>query len=173
MTSKNQCELLSSAKRLAWNCHLLRCDDITVAEYGRSLEQALREFYSLTRESSLPTEKQTEDSNLALLSWARDVKTMDFVQLHSLNLDRKTQWRWVQDDIEIYGQCNWSKLSKFQGVPRITNGIFVYIERGDGTVFKAHLDSFIPEVVKEIKAKTKKSEKKESTFRTRCMEEYV
>lgn len=87
-----------------------------------------------------------------------DQKVVDFAHAKHLVLDKRCLWWWIRDqhEGEIQG------LPGIRGTERITNGIIVYIEKGDGTVVQGHREWFKKDKkasVKEAKPEWKPSDR--------------
>lgn len=168
--AKKQQALYSLVKQVAWHCHAYRVEKVGLKQWQDFLAYAIKESLAISEQTVKETEEQGKDRLMALCSWAKDVKTQDWVMMHpDVHIDRKSTWRWVNKETETPGMIN--ALERFRGIPRITNGILVYCERGDGSVFKGHLDWFVKDE-KERQAKEGRRSKKEEEFKKR-MAEYV
>jgi len=83
------------------------------------------------------SEPQRRDMLKDLARFQSDQTVVDWANEHKILLDKGVFWWWLNPD-EKTAKIN--GLDNSQGIPRITNGIDVWIERGDGSVFKGHRD---------------------------------
>jgi hypothetical protein len=168
------------ATKIENECLDLRGGVSTVPEWQNRVAALLHETHILTQIHEVRTEDQRRDANHALAAWARDIKTMDFVVDHNITLGtsgKKTIWRWVDEETEVPGIIQ--GMPTLRGIPRITNGVLMYVEQENGKVFLGHIDSFCRDLRDidlngvAITRKKSKSERNEDEFRKRCEQEYV
>lgn len=65
-------------------------------------------------------------------------RVVDWCHKHKITLPKKELWWWLDKGDTNTGYIKGLLMSR--GYPRITNGIDVWIERPDGTLFKGHKD---------------------------------
>lgn len=148
MRSSQKKEVDHTASRIMTACQLLQDEKIQYKAWREMVEFALREAHNIVHPPVIPLENkqldETKESRMALLQWAKDTRVIDFVNQKHIMLNRKTVWRWIDAD-EIPGMI-WA-LPTLRGIPRITDGMIVYCEKPDGTVFQGHLDWFIKDMI--------------------------
>jgi len=89
------------------------------------------------RTDAIPAEAAQRDILKELSRFTSDQKVVDWAHAQRITLPRGQFWWWLNPDNRtafIKGVPN------SNGIPRITNGIDVYIERADGTLMLGHHD---------------------------------
>jgi hypothetical protein len=64
-----------------------------------------------------------------------------FMARHRLTLPHREDWYIIHPMRQRPGQVN--ALGNLRGIPRITNGIMLYIEKASGEVVEVHRDWFV------------------------------
>ena len=85
----------------------------------------------------------TESLSREYKEFTRDQRVVDFAHAHKLTLGRKRQWYWCSNQENKDGSPRWGNivgLPTTHGIPRITNGVDVWIELTSGELFLGHQD---------------------------------
>jgi hypothetical protein len=83
-----------------------------------------------------------------------------FMARHRLTLPYRENWYIIHPMRQKVGQVN--ALNNLRGIPRITNGIMLYIEKASGEVVEVHRDWFVyddPEIQDDHELKASKHER--------------
>ena len=98
-----------------------------------------------------PTQVASTDDQqrTARINWAeftRDTNVIEFCEKHQIILAKGRQWYWCTKQTRADGTPRWGAIIGLEkgtrGVARITNGVDVWIEREDGSLFLGHQDWF-------------------------------
>ena len=95
-----------------------------------------------TADGSEPGESHATESR-EYKEFSRDQRVVDFAHAHKLTLGRKRQWFWCSNQAYKDGSPLWGNivgLPTTHGIPRITNGVDVWIELPSGELFLGHQD---------------------------------
>lgn len=92
--------------------------------------------------------------------YARTTSVILFCDRHRITLSNKEHWYPVLR--QLPGHVNALDTPNLRGVPRITNGVMMYIERSDEQVVMVHREWFVyddPEVQHEHEKNSKQEDK--------------
>ena len=114
----------------------LLCDDLSEADFVDKLSRLAGESETILR--------SFQSNNKQRIEVGRDQSVIDWVHSKGITLPQNQVWWWCNPDNRtgrIVGfDGNPLHPDQSFGIPRITNGIDVYIERMDGTLFLGHKD---------------------------------
>src|ERR1035438_9505300 len=96
-----------------------------------------------TADGSEPGAQANNVASREYKEFTRDQRVVDFCHAHKLTLGRKRQWYWCSNQENKDGTPKWGQVNGLpttRGIPRITNGVDVWIELASGELFLGHQD---------------------------------
>lgn len=156
MNATSDTKIQQICSRVVLACEQFQLKRFSHKQWKESLEFAIREAYEVLHKPP-PKDADNTDARYAQVQWAKDCRIVDWCHKHHILLRGKHPWRWIDSD-EVGGMI-WA-LPTLRGIPRVTNGILVYCERPDGTVFQGHMDWFIKDLIPTEKKQTKTNNNK-------------
>lgn len=157
MNAKTESQLLDLVSKVKQLCLATQEGSILLPDFVSWLTtylQRANDLIQLRPTSDDAQQQETAERDWHI--WCSGQNVVDFCEAHKLVLDKHNYWWWLatQPIGHIRG------LDKSQGKAVITNGIDVWIERADGSLFKGHLDWFIKDkIVREHKHKETSAER--------------
>lgn len=129
-TNKVASRLLALVKRRQW----MQDDD-----WLHCVGQLCEDVKHVRLAIGIGTVKQSRKAapNPLVHGFGQSVQVVEFANKHKILLNPKEMWWMLEQGMRtgyIHG------LENSRGIPKITNGIDVWIERADGTIFKGHRD---------------------------------
>jgi hypothetical protein len=117
-------------------------DDST--SYARSLVALAKRAQLLLNPPASPT-VETRDAIQHFRRFASDQRAIDWAHQQKITLAKGICWWWIgRDDRQAHiNGLEADDGATLVGFPRITNGIDVWMERADGTIFLGHRDSLV------------------------------
>jgi len=137
-TTIQSCELASGAQEFNDADARLALDELHKA---CGLWQ--RRIWEVLHNAGVPTQKQVDDSVKAWREFTNDQRVVEFCEQKKLTLHKGRQWYWCTNQRRPDGSLKYGAiigLEHKRGVPRITNGVDVWIELEDGEMFLGHRD---------------------------------
>ncbi len=120
--------------------------------------------------SQLLNQTQQEQANRDWTNFTSSQGVVDFCQAKNLTLPHKQGW-WMVPKQPFGTISGLEKSTKATGHARITNGIDIWLECADGTLFKGHRDWFVAhKAEKETKEQVK--EKQSEQVEKQLAEQY-
>ncbi len=160
MNTTDKTKLNGIRSRIMLACEQYALGKFSHKQWKEMLEFAIKESVDIVHPHAIALDNDSS-AKASLKQWSKDCRVIDWCHQHHVLLtknSKKFPWRWIDSD-EIPGMIN--GFPTCRGIPRITNGILVYLERGDGSTFLGHMDWFMPDMItKATSTKTQKTKNK-------------
>jgi|ERR1043165_4725375 hypothetical protein len=164
-------KLLSTIRDTLDTCERMNVDDASERAALQALHKLCgtwqQRIHYVLNPPQTANADQVADANRSNKQFTLDQRVVDFCHSKKIVLNPKEQWYWCRDQHHKDGSPAYGHITgiearngepRLRGVARITDGVLIWVEREDGTMFQGHRDWF--KVERKVEVNGERARKK-------------